>query len=315
MPESVPRAAGDLPLLSVSIPTYRQEKYIGRAIESVLAQDYPNVEVVVSDDCSPDGTFDVASRYAGERVRVTRTPRNLGRVGNYRRCLYELATGDWAVNLDGDDYYDDPKFFSGAVEALKAHPAAVLYAAGSKAQDETSGAILPRPVNAASDLQLIDGTDYVLGWPELGATQHFSVIYNRPLALETGFYVLDSLGTDTDSLCRLALRGKVLLARKHVGVWTNHGQNASYSLEEAEYEKEIAMLRHIWAALREHVDHQAADAWLDERIRMKERFFTQLIVLKSPPREAWPHLLRSAKPDLFHAKEAVKLALRSVGLR
>jgi glycosyltransferase involved in cell wall biosynthesis len=310
-----PRAGASLPLLSVSIPTYKQEKYIGRAIESVLAQDYENLEVVVSDDCSPDGTFEVASHYASERVRVARTPRNLGRVGNYRRCLYELTTGDWAVNLDGDDFYDDPTFFSGAIEALQAHPGAVLYAAGSKALDETSGATRLTPLNVTADLQLVDGTDYVLGWPRLGATQHFAVIYNRPLALETGFYVLDSLGTDTDSLCRLALRGEVLLAKKHVGVWTNHGQNASYSLEEAQYEKEIAMLRHIWAALREHVEPVIADAWLEERIRMKNRFFTQLIVQKSPPREAWPHLLRSARPDLFHAKEAVKLALRSVGLR
>jgi glycosyltransferase involved in cell wall biosynthesis len=269
----------------------------------------------VSDDCSSDRTFDVASGYASERVRVIRTPRNLGRVGNYRRCLYELTSGDWAVNLDGDDFYDDPGFFRGAVEALGAHPDAVLYAAGAKALDETSGTTRSTPLNVDADLKLIDGSDYVLNWPQLGATQHFAVIYNRTLALETGFYVLDSLGTDTDSLCRLALRGKVLLARKHVGVWTNHGQNASYSIEQADFEKEIAMLRHIWAALREHVDHRIADAWLEERIQMKDRFFTQLFLQKSPPREAWPRLLRSARPDLFHAKEAVKLALRTVGLR
>jgi glycosyltransferase involved in cell wall biosynthesis len=304
-----------LPLLSVSIPTYNQERYISRAIESVLRQDYPVTEIIVSDDCSTDRTFEVASRYASDRVKVTRTPRNIGRVANYRRCLYELAGGAWAVNLDGDDYYDDPTFFSGAIEALLSHPDAVLYAAGSKAFIEVSGEMRLTPMAVAGEATLMDGTDYVLAWPELGATQHFAVIYNRALALETGFYVLDSLGTDTDSLCRLALRGKVLVGRKHIGVWTDHGHNASYSLQEAQYDKELAMLRHIAAALREHVDPSIADAWLSDRIAMKERFFTQLIVQKAPLREAWPRLLSKARPDLFHAREAAKLALRSVGLR
>ncbi len=303
------------PLLSVSIPTYNQESYIGRAIESVLAQDYPHVEVVVSDDCSTDGTLQAAQRYAGGKVKVTSTPRNLGRVANYRRCLYELTSGDWAVNLDGDDYYDETTFFSAAMEALADHPQAVLYAAGAKCLDEARGTISPAPLQVSAELTLMDGADYVLGWPALGASQHFAVIYNRRMALDTGFYVLDSLGADTDSLCRLALKGKVLVANRHVGVWTQHGSNASYSLEQADYRKEEAMLRHIAEALRDQVGSRAADAWVRDRIAMKERFFTQLLVEKGPLGSAWSRLLRKATPDLFHVKEAIKLALRTARLR
>jgi glycosyltransferase involved in cell wall biosynthesis len=303
------------PLLSVSIPTYNQQKYIGRAIESVLEQDYPEVEIVVSDDCSTDGTLSVAQRYERAKVKVTRTPRNLGRVGNYRRCLYELTNGDWAVNLDGDDYYDDPTFFTGAIEALGRHREAVLYAAGYKGLNEERGIISVTPLNVAAELTLMDGAEYVLGWPELGASQHFAVIYNRRIALETDFYVLDSLGADTDSLCRLALKGKVLVANKHVGVWTQHERNASYAVEQADYSKEVAMLRHIAAPLRDQVGSRLADEWLQKRIAMKDRFFTQLLIEKGPLGPAWMRLLQTAKPDLFHAKEAVKLALRSAGLR
>ena len=299
----------------MSIPTYNHEKYIARAIESVLAQHYPNLEVVVSDDCSTDRTLDIARRYAGGKVKVTRTPRNLGRVANYRRCLYELANGDWAVNLDGDDYYDDPTFFSAAMEALAEHREAVLYAAGSKGLDDARGTISVTPLRVSAELTVMDGSEYVLGWPELGASQHFAVIYNRRIALETDFYVLDSLGADTDSLCRLALKGKVLVANKHVGVWTLHERNASYSVEQADYGEEVAMLRHIAAPLRDRIGPQAADAWLHDRIAMKNRFFTQLLIEKGPIGPAWSRLLRTARPDLFHAKEAVKLMLRSAGLR
>ncbi|WP_196232931.1 glycosyltransferase family 2 protein [Sphingomonas segetis] len=299
----------------MSIPTYNHEKYIARAIESVLAQRYSNLEVVVSDDCSTDGTFDIARRYTGGKVKVTRTPRNLGRVENYRRCLYELTSGDWAVNLDGDDFYDDPTFFSAAMEALGEHREAVLYAAGSKGLDDAHGTVRLTPLRVSAELTVMDGSDYVLGWPELGASQHFAVIYNRGMALETNFYVLDSLGADTDSLCRLALKGKVLVANKHVGVWTRHGRNASYTVEQADYGHEVAMLRHIAAPLREQVGSRVADAWLRDRIAMKNRFFTQLMIQKGPIGTAWSRLLRTAKPDLFHAKEAVKLVLRSAGLR
>ena len=54
-------------LLSVSIPTYNHERYIGRAIESVLAQDYPRVEIVVSDDCSTDDTLRAAQHTRAAR--------------------------------------------------------------------------------------------------------------------------------------------------------------------------------------------------------------------------------------------------------
>jgi glycosyltransferase involved in cell wall biosynthesis len=311
----VGRDAMRLPRLSVSIPTYNHDRYIARAIESVLAQDYPHLEIVVSDDCSTDRTLEAARFYAGDKVKVTRTPRNLGRVANYRRCLYELTSGDWAVNLDGDDYYDDPTFFSAAMKALVNHPEAVLYAAGCKGLIEARGTTRVTPLNVSAELTIMDGLDYVLGWPELGASQHFAVIYNRHLALETDFYLLDSLGTDTDSLCRLALKGKVLVANKHVGVWTQHDGNASYSLEQADYGKEVRMLRHIAEPLRDRIGAQRADAWLRDRIAMKDRFLTQLLIEKAPIGLAWLRLVRAAKPDLFHAKEAVKLLLRSAGLR
>jgi glycosyltransferase involved in cell wall biosynthesis len=304
-----------LPLVSINIPAYNQAPYIRRAIESALAQDYPKIEIVVSDDRSTDDTFDIATTYAARGVRVHRTARNCGRVENYRRLLYELSSGAWAVNLDGDDYYDDPTFVSGAIARIASDPNIVMYAAGAKALTEATGRMVPTPMALDRDETRMSGVDYVLRFPKLGATQHFAVLYNRALAMDTGFYTLDSLGTDTDSLLRLALRGEVLVHRKYVGVWTHHAANASYSLTDATLGKEIRMLEHVADALAAHVPLRLAQRWLTRNVRMKRQLAAGLTLRSLPLPEAFAYYRANARPGLFYAKEGVKLALRSLGVK
>ena len=55
-------------MVSIGIPTYNRERLIGRAIESALSQDYPNIEIVVSDNASTDATAEVCRRYAQEQL-------------------------------------------------------------------------------------------------------------------------------------------------------------------------------------------------------------------------------------------------------
>jgi glycosyltransferase involved in cell wall biosynthesis len=304
-----------LPLVTILVPTFNQERYIARAVESALAQDYPNLEVVVCDDHSSDGTLAAASAIADPRLRVVSNERRLGRVANYRHGLYDLARGDWVVNLDGDDFYVDPGFVSGAIAALAAEPGAILYAAGSLSVREADGTIERAPMNFEGERLVVPGIDYVLRYPELGATQHFSVLYNRRLALDTDFYSIDALGTDTDSLMRLALKGRVVVEKKWVGAWTHHDANASYSLTEESVEKEVAMLRRIAGALAEHVPQEVAQSWLDRQIAEKRRFALVLLLSKLPLRDAAYLYAKRARPDVTTLKEGVKLALRALRLR
>lgn len=303
------------PLVTISIPTFNQERYIVRAIESALSQDYPNLEVIVSDDCSTDETFNLASAIADPRLTVRRAERKLGRIGNYRHCLYDLARGDWMVNLDGDDQFVDAHFIAGAIEQLMREKDVVLYAAGSLCLHESDGKLERAPMHFEGERLLIPGTEYVLRYPALGATQHFSVVYNRALALETDFYSIDALGTDTDSLFRLALKGKVLVEKKWVGAWTYHDSNASYTLTDETVEKEIRMLSRVADALAEHVPPAQARRWLDRQIREKRRFSLVLLLSRLPLRDALRLYVRRARLDATSLKEGVKLAFRAVGLR
>ncbi|MBQ0888057.1 bifunctional glycosyltransferase family 2 protein/CDP-glycerol:glycerophosphate glycerophosphotransferase [Streptomyces sp. RM72] len=93
-----------MPRFSVIVPAYQVQAYLHACLESVLAQSYPDFEVIVVDDCSPDACGAIAGEFAvlDPRVRVVRLPRNEG-LGPARNAGMARAGGDYLVFLDGDD--------------------------------------------------------------------------------------------------------------------------------------------------------------------------------------------------------------------
>jgi len=104
-------------LVSVVIPCYQQAQYLGEAIESVLAQTYPHLEVVVVDDGSTDNVAAIASRYPG--VRCIREP-NSGPAAA-RNAGIRNSNGDFLIFLDADDRLL-PNGVEAGVRALAARP-------------------------------------------------------------------------------------------------------------------------------------------------------------------------------------------------
>lgn len=102
------------PEVSVVIPVYNRESLIGEAIASALAED--SVEVIVVDDASTDGTWDVISRLADPRVRAARMERNSGQSAARNRGL-ESARGTYVKYLDSDDLLV-PRHLAREVEAI-----------------------------------------------------------------------------------------------------------------------------------------------------------------------------------------------------
>jgi glycosyltransferase involved in cell wall biosynthesis len=102
---TMPKSAGvDLPLVSILIPTYNREGFLGEAIDSVLAQDYPALELLVLDDGSTDGTPAVVERYARSHPECLRSTRheNMGQPRTLNRG-FELARGELIGYLSDDD--------------------------------------------------------------------------------------------------------------------------------------------------------------------------------------------------------------------
>lgn len=92
------------PEISICIPVYNGERYLGDCLRSVQRQTVANVEILIVDDGSRDGSNAIALSHAAHdpRVRVVTNPHNLGLVGNWNRCL-ELAVGTWIKFVFQDD--------------------------------------------------------------------------------------------------------------------------------------------------------------------------------------------------------------------
>lgn len=95
------------PLVSVLIPAFNSEKYIDETIKSVLNQTWKNIEVIVVDDGSTDGTFERASTYKSERLKVFKQE-NSGAC-RARNFAFEMSSGDIIQYLDADDILDPLK--------------------------------------------------------------------------------------------------------------------------------------------------------------------------------------------------------------
>jgi glycosyltransferase involved in cell wall biosynthesis len=116
----------DAPLVSVLITSYNRERFIGESIESVLAQTFGDFEVLITDNCSTDGTLDVARSYerVDRRIRVVVNERNLGQFGNRNRAA-ELARAPLLKYHDSDDLMY-PHCLAAMVSPMRAHPDAAI---------------------------------------------------------------------------------------------------------------------------------------------------------------------------------------------
>lgn len=111
------------PVVSVIIPIYRVERYLTQCVESVLAQTFRQIEVILVDDGSPDRSGAIADNFAHRdpRVKVIHQP-NQGLSGA-RNSGLRAAHGTYVVFLDSDDFWDGPDSLSQCIRAVEANPA------------------------------------------------------------------------------------------------------------------------------------------------------------------------------------------------
>ena len=96
----------NLPLVSIALAAYNGQKYIEKQLISLINQDYKNIEIVISDDCSTDGTWDILESYAKKDSRIRLLPRdfNRGYVNNFIRVFGECR-GEFISPSDQDDIW------------------------------------------------------------------------------------------------------------------------------------------------------------------------------------------------------------------
>lgn len=108
------------PLISVILPIYKVEEYLDRCINSLLAQSYTNLEIILVDDGSPDRCPALCDEWAKKDARIRALHKENGGLSDARNAGFTVSTGDFISFIDSDDWIE-PDFFRILYEALIAN--------------------------------------------------------------------------------------------------------------------------------------------------------------------------------------------------
>ncbi len=114
------------PTVSIIIPVYKTEQYLGECMDSVLKQDYPNLEIILVDDGSPDGCPELCDRYAKEHEQIQVIHQTNRGLGLSRNSGMEASEGEYLFFLDSDDCIDGAEAISRLVAQAEKKKADII---------------------------------------------------------------------------------------------------------------------------------------------------------------------------------------------
>ena len=94
-------------MVSVIIPVYNVEKYLRRCLDSVVGQTYKDLEIILVDDGSTDGSTEICEEYAKKDSRIRFLRKQNGGLSSARNAGLLVATGEYVTFVDSDDYIED----------------------------------------------------------------------------------------------------------------------------------------------------------------------------------------------------------------
>ncbi|WP_168916297.1 glycosyltransferase family 2 protein [Microcella flavibacter] len=250
------------PRLSVVMPTFNNAPFVEDAVESILAQDHPDFELVIADHSSTDGTWEKLQRFSSdERVRLLVTEAGGGAERNFNR-VSAAAVGEYIKMVCGDDLLK-PEVLSRQSAILDAHPGAVLTACQREIVDARGRTIIGAR-GLAGLTRPMRGVEAVRAVVRSGSNQFGepgSVMMRRQELEEDGFWFFTyPYLVDQATYCRILMRGDFVPDLTVGAVFRMNGGQWSVALRGSQAEQVTGF--HRWLA--EH--HPEAVSASDERV-------------------------------------------------
>ncbi|MCE0497072.1 MAG: glycosyltransferase [Methylacidiphilales bacterium] len=232
-------------VVSILIPCYNAERWVGQAIESALGQTWPEKEVIVVNDGSTDGSLAVIQSF-GDRICWETGPNRGGNVARNR--LLELARGEWLQYLDADDYLLAGKVAQ-QMEFLATHPDTDLVF-GPNTREYWSEKEIRRelaPIPEPHDPWELLGRGHL---PQTGAP-----LWRKKSLLEVGGWKPDQpCFQEYELYLRLLMAGKQLTYCPHNGsVYRQWSEQTVYNRDKAEARRQCLLIaQRAESFLKEH---------------------------------------------------------------
>lgn len=230
----------DSPKVSVFMPTYNHVHFIEEAIEGVLAQDYPNIELVIGDDGSTDGTQDLLRKYKErypDLICLLLSEKNEGATKNFNKILRH-CTGEFVALTSGDDVWLPEKLWKQLKQMAACKDAVLCYTKEEVFSSET-GTILA--VTPPSEFEQ-DRQDSVI--EHAGAVLTFAgttALMRRDAIPPGGFRKELASSSDWFFFIEVLRRGRSVYVPEVLARYRRHGKNYSLSFQHL-YSQNLIML-------------------------------------------------------------------------
>jgi glycosyltransferase involved in cell wall biosynthesis len=212
------------PLVGIGLPVYNGAKYLREAIESLLAQTWTPLQLVVSDNASTDETSDICRHFAksDERVLYSRLETNIGGIANHRR-VFELANGDYFMWASADDFWR-PQYIAACIAVLRSDPTCVVAYSTNVVVDREG-----RHVRTVDDGLPLDEEDPARRFANLTdiyrTIEPFYGVIRRDAMWRTGLLPKHP-GFDRILFAELALHGKIRKVAEPLYVRRRHAEQS-----------------------------------------------------------------------------------------
>ena len=172
---------GVQPIISVIVPIYKVKKYLSKCIDSIIAQDYKNLEIILVDDGSPDNCPEICDEYAKKDKRIRVVHKENGGLSDARNAGIKVATGEYIAFIDSDDYVAK-NYISMLLYTLKKYDADIsacnyikVYedTGRQEVEPKTDKELVMTNVEAMKDLFTLPSNSDVVTWNKLYRTSLF----------------------------------------------------------------------------------------------------------------------------------------------
>ena len=138
-------------MISVIVPIYKVEEYLGRCVDSLLQQSFGDFEIILVDDGSPDGCGAICDAYASQDPRVRAVHKSNGGLSSARNAGLHVARGDVIAFVDSDDWVS-PDFLEAMYVAMEREGADIVECGVVKTSGEEETAASAAPVISESGI-------------------------------------------------------------------------------------------------------------------------------------------------------------------
>lgn len=228
-------AAPTRPRIGIGMPVYNGEAHIGQSIESILGQTFSNLELVISDNQSTDGTETICRQYAklDKRIRYVRNDRNCGGPGNFTR-VFGLCRGEYHKWATADDWCEHT-MLDKAIRQLDHHPDLVLVY--PKTCLVNSSGTITDYFEDHLDLHEDTPSDRFIRVLETITLCHAHLGVIRRAAMASTGLIGGEIGSDSRFVAEISLYGKLMVLPEHLFFRRFHESSSSWDRSDEERQR------------------------------------------------------------------------------